>query len=52
MYKLCRLSAAVVALLATLLLPGCIKNDIPYPRIPQLILAIAAEGESKSAYII
>ena len=51
MYKLCRLSAAVVALLATLLLPGCIKNDIPYPRIPQLILAIAAEGESKSAYI-
>lgn len=30
---------------------SCIKNDIPYPRIPQLILAIVAEGESKEAYI-
>ena len=33
------------------LLSGCIKNDLPYPNIPQRILAIAAEGESKSAYI-
>lgn len=41
--------AAVAALVV--LLPGCIKNDIPYPRIAQRILAIAAEGESKSAYI-
>lgn len=32
-------------------LSGCIKNDLPYPNIPQRILAIAAEGESKSAYI-
>ena len=30
---------------------GCIKNDIPYPRIEQKILAIAADGESKEAYI-
>lgn len=33
------------------LLTACISNDIPYPQIPQRILAIAAEGESKSAYI-
>lgn len=30
---------------------GCIENDLPYPRIPQRILEIAAEGEIKSAYI-
>lgn len=30
---------------------GCIKNDIPFPKIPQLILDIKAEGESKAAYI-
>lgn len=33
------------------MLPSCIKNDIPYPHIPQMILAIAAEGQSKEAYI-
>lgn len=32
-------------------LTACIKNDIPYPHIAQRILAIAAEGESRSAYI-
>lgn len=40
--------------LCSLLLAGlasCIKNDLPYPQIPQRILAIAAEGESRSAYI-
>lgn len=30
---------------------GCIKNDIPYPRIAQNIVEIAAEGQSKEAYI-
>lgn len=30
---------------------GCIKNDLPYPRIAQNILAIAAEGESRPAVI-
>ena len=30
---------------------SCIRNDIPYPRIPQLILSIAAEGESRPALI-
>lgn len=33
------------------LLPGCIKNDIPFPRIPQYILAISADGEEKPAEI-
>lgn len=32
-------------------LAGCIDNDIPYPRIPQNILSIAAEGESSAAEI-
>lgn len=32
-------------------LSGCIENDIPYPQIPQKILAIASDGESKPAYI-
>lgn len=31
------------------LLCGCIKNDIPYPRIPQYILKLAAEGEKAPA---
>lgn len=30
---------------------GCIKNDLPYPRIQQNILAIEAAGESKAAVI-
>lgn len=34
-----------------IMLGGCIKNDLPYPRIEQNIIALAAEGESKSAYI-
>lgn len=32
-------------------LSSCIKNDLPYPRIPQYILTLAAEGESKPASI-
>ncbi|MDE5773005.1 MAG: PCMD domain-containing protein [Muribaculaceae bacterium] len=32
-------------------LPSCIKNDLPYPRIPQYILTLAAEGESQPAAI-
>lgn len=30
---------------------GCIKNDLPYPRISQNIISLAAEGESKPAVI-
>ena len=32
-------------------LAGCIQNDLPFPRIPQNIIAVAAVGESKQAYI-
>lgn len=32
-------------------LAGCIHNDIPYARVPQLILSIAAEGELQPAVI-
>ncbi len=39
----------VVALAA--LLSGCIHNDLPYPRIRQMILAISAEGETRPAVI-
>lgn len=38
-------------ILFSIALAGCIKNDIPYPRIEQNILSLAVEGESKSAYI-
>lgn len=34
-----------------LLMGGCIKNDLPYPKIVQNIQALAAEGESKAASI-
>lgn len=30
---------------------GCIKNDLPYPRIQQNITSLAAVGESRVAYI-
>lgn len=34
-----------------LILTGCIKNDLPYPKIFQNIRAISAEGESSPALI-
>ena len=40
--------ACAVAFLAT---AGCIHNDLPYPKIPQNILSIAAKGELKAARI-
>lgn len=42
------ISAAIAAILAT---AGCIKNDLPFPRIPQNILSIAAKGEISPARI-
>ena len=38
-------------LTALLLLSGCIRNDLPYPRLQQNITAIAAEGELSPAVI-
>lgn len=32
-------------------LTGCIKNDLPYPRIEQNITALAVEGQSRDAAI-
>lgn len=47
-----RLKALHIAALGLpLLMAGCIKNDLPYPRIQQNILSIAAEGESSAATI-
>ncbi|MDE6835522.1 MAG: hypothetical protein K2J03_01020, partial [Muribaculaceae bacterium] len=34
-----------------LVLTGCIKNDIPYPKIPQIITSIEAEGEIQPSVI-
>ncbi len=41
----------LVAVVSALIPAGCIHNDLPYPRILQKITAIAAVGETKSAYI-
>lgn len=30
---------------------GCIKNDLPYPKLPQNILSLAVDGESRTASI-
>lgn len=30
---------------------GCIKNDLPYPKLPQFILKLAADGEEKPAQL-
>lgn len=41
----------IIAFTLPALLTACIKNDLPYPRIQQNILTLAAEGESSSAAI-
>ena len=47
-----RLDLCLILLpLFTLLLSGCIQNDIPYPRIKAQILGITAEGQIGSATI-
>lgn len=48
------LPGIAMALLCAVLLsmcPSCIKNDLPYPRIPQYITSISAVGESAAASI-
>ena len=34
-----------------IILSGCIENDIPYPKSPQIITSLAAEGEIKPSVI-
>lgn len=47
-----KLNAAVAALvLLCVFAGGCIRNDIPFPQIQQMILSLAAEGETQPALI-
>ncbi|MDE5976063.1 MAG: hypothetical protein K2G69_05905, partial [Muribaculaceae bacterium] len=46
-----RLSTFTLFLLSLLLPLGCIKNDLPYPKIQQNITKLAAQGQSKDASI-
>lgn len=39
------------SLLLALLFTACIKNDIPYPYLPQLILSLEVENQVQPAYI-
>ena len=41
----------VLTAMAMALLSGCIHNDLPYPRLQQNIITIAAEGELSPAVI-
>lgn len=41
----------LILLTSMLAAAGCIKNDLPYPKLPQNILAIKAAGESSPARI-
>lgn len=50
-FSLKRLFIGVLAVAGLGLLAGCIKNDLPYPKIPQYILALSAEGEISPASI-
>lgn len=50
--RLLKIGTLILALLLMLWIFGaCIRNDIPYPRIPQLILSIEAEGQYQPASI-
>lgn len=44
-------SIITAGLLFILVMTGCIKNDLPYPRITQTITSLAAVGQSRDAYI-
>lgn len=49
-FKMTKLHILFVALFCVGL-SGCIKNDLPYPRIQQNITTISAEGQEKGALI-
>lgn len=42
---------SLIALAVILLLPGCIKNNIPYPRIQANFLSFSVEGQISDAVI-
>ncbi len=43
--------AAHLCLVLLMWVGGCIKNDLPYPKLPQNILSLAVDGESRTASI-
>ncbi len=45
------LFATIAAFVAALAITSCIHNDLPYPKVPQLILSMAAKGEMSPARI-
>lgn len=42
---------SALAAVSLIILTGCIKNDIPFPRISQDILSLAVEGQTQGADI-
>ncbi|MDE6144248.1 MAG: hypothetical protein K2F94_09270, partial [Muribaculaceae bacterium] len=44
-----KLSSSLIVLF--LVFAGCIKNDLPYPKIQQNITSIGVDGESRAALI-
>lgn len=46
-----KITASMLLMSLMLLTAGCIKNDIPFPRIPQEILSLAAEGQEGASAI-
>lgn len=40
-----------LSVMLSAMLGGCIENDLPYPKLPQNILSIVAEGEKSPARI-
>ena len=51
MRRFSSLCAILPALMAIVMMQGCIKNDLPYPKIQQNIIELAAEGEYRDALL-
>lgn len=47
----CRIPLFAVLILMLCGMPSCIKNDLPYPKLPQFILKLAVEGEDRPAQL-
>ena len=51
MRRFSSLCAILPAIMAIVMMQGCIKNDLPYPKIQQNIIELAAEGEYRDALL-
>lgn len=51
MTKPYRIAGLLLAVILFAGLSSCIKNDLPYPKIPQYILGLAVDGEESPAVI-